>query len=289
MMNSEDSKSLSQQRFGEFAARYVTSQTHAEAGELDRLVEITQPQTDWLLLDIATGGGHTALKFAPLVARVTAVDIAAQMLQEAAAFIASKGSQNVTFALADAEDLPFDDGSFDLVTCRIAPHHFPGCARFVHEAKRVLRGPRFGDRQAGGSLLVQDNTRPEDPDAARYIDAFERVRDPSHNRAYAESEWLEMFQEAGLEVVHTEQILKVHKFITWAKRQGCTPEVMDRLVEMMDHAPGPVAEWMQPQGFGTAEAAFVDHHILIAGSKIDSGAQPSNVVPQNHVDRKGRS
>jgi ubiquinone/menaquinone biosynthesis C-methylase UbiE len=275
MINSEDSKSLSQRRFGQFAERYVTSQTHAEASELERLVEIAQPQTDWLLLDVATGGGHTALKFAPLVTRVIAVDIAPQMLQKAAAFIASKGSENVTFGLADAEDLPFEDESFDLVTCRIAPHHFPNCAHFVREARRVLKGAKPASGEPGGCLLVQDN--------------FERQRDPSHNRAYAESEWLAMFQEAGLKVVHTEQILKVHKFITWAERQGCTPEVMDRLIGMIDQAPSSVVEWMQPQGFGTTEAVFVDHHILIAGSRIDTEAKPGDIAAQKSMDRISRS
>ena len=80
MISDQDSKSLSQERFGKFAEDYVTSQSHASGYDLDRLVEIANPQADWLMLDIATGGGHTALKFAPHVRQVIATDITPKML-----------------------------------------------------------------------------------------------------------------------------------------------------------------------------------------------------------------
>ena len=67
MTAQNDAKTLSRQRFGKFAAEYVTSQGHAKGSELDLLVEIAQPASSWSALDIATGGGHTALKFAPHV------------------------------------------------------------------------------------------------------------------------------------------------------------------------------------------------------------------------------
>jgi ubiquinone/menaquinone biosynthesis C-methylase UbiE len=259
MMNAVDSKALSQQRYSKFAGGYVTSKAHAKGAELNRLVEIAQPQPDWIVLDVATGGGHTALQFAPLVAQVIATDITPKMLEAAKAYIVGLGVENVTFRLADAEDLPFEDKAFDLVTCRIAPHHFTDCARFVREGAGVLK--------PGGLLLVQDHVLPENERAARYVDRFERLRDPSHNRAYAESEWTRMFQEARLEVVHTEQITKEHEFLPWAERQGCTSGVIERLVSMMTQAPVAVIEWMQPRDFGTPQATFVNRHIIIAGRK----------------------
>jgi len=259
LMADEDTKTLAQQRYTRYAEGYLTSKTHARGAELARLVEIARPQPDWLVLDVATGGGHTALAFAPSVARVVATDITPRMLERAEVFVGSKGVENITFQIADAEDLPFDDGSFDLVTCRIAPHHFPDCARFIGEGVRVLR--------SGGLLLIQDHVLPEDEAAARYIDAFEKLRDPSHNRAYAETEWLGMFQAAGLAVEHVEQVIKRHEFIPWAERQGCMPEVMDRLAGLVQQAPEPVVQWMQPRRFGSPEASFANRHILIAGRK----------------------
>jgi len=258
-MTADDSRSLSRERFGQLAQAYVTSKTHARGWELDRLVEIAQPQADWIVLDVATGGGHTALKFAPFVARVIAMDISPPMLEAAQAFVTERGAENVTFEPADAENLPFEDGMFDLVTCRIAPHHFPDCSRFVQEGARVLK--------TGGLLLVQDHVRPEDEQMARYVEAFEKLRDPSHNRACSKTEWLEMFQAAGLTVEHTEQIIKRHEFLPWAQRQGCTSEVIERLVSMVQQAPEAVISWMQPRDFGWPDATFADHHIIIAGRK----------------------
>jgi len=89
------SKNPGPQRFGRFAKGYVTSKSHARGAELDRLIEIAQPQSDWIVLDIATGGGHTALKFAPYVRRVVATDISSKMLTAARIFISRAGTENV--------------------------------------------------------------------------------------------------------------------------------------------------------------------------------------------------
>jgi ubiquinone/menaquinone biosynthesis C-methylase UbiE len=254
-----DSKALSKARFRAFAEDYVTSKVHARGEELDRLIKIARPQPEWVVLDVATGGGHTALKFAPRVSQVIATDITPEMLRAAEAHIRSKGMENVSLEPADAENLPFETGSFDLVTCRIAPHHFPNCHRFVCEAARVLK--------LRGLLLVQDISLPEEIEAAQYVDAFERLRDPSHHRGYSEAEWVALFEAEGLTVNHTEQIVKHHQFLPWAERQGCTPAVVERLVELVDQAPQSVIDWMHPVDFGTPEARFVNHHIIIAGRK----------------------
>jgi ubiquinone/menaquinone biosynthesis C-methylase UbiE len=254
-----DSKTLSQQRFAQYAEGYVISKAHAKGAELERLVEIAHPQPDWIVLDVATGGGHTALAFAPHVARVIATDVTPRMLEKAKAYVTGQGATNVAFWPADAVNLPFDDGSFDLVTCRIAPHHFVDCARFVHESARVLR--------VGGLLLVQDHVLPDEAEAAQSVDAFERLRDPSHNRAYDEDEWRGMFADAGLTAEHAEQIVKRHAFLDWAQRQGCTPETVAQLTEMMRQAPAIARDWMRPRDWGTPEATFSNHHIIIAGRK----------------------
>lgn len=266
MPTGSDPSHFPQHRFGQFADRYVTSEGHAQGSELDRLVAVAQPLRKWVALDVATGGGHTALKFAPLVARVIATDIAPNMLAAAQAFINSQGVDNVTFRHADAEELPFDDEIFDLVTCRIAPHHFRHCDWFVRECARVLK--------PAGMLLIQDHVLPEGDAAAQYIDDFERLRDPSHNRAYTEAEWREMFRETGLNPEHTEEVLKRHHLIPWANRQDCTPETIDGLFSLLRQAPAAVIEWMQPGKItDSPDATFVNHHIIIAGRKQITASQ----------------
>ena len=263
----QDVRELSRDRFSQFAQRYVVSADHAAGTDLERLLAMAAPQPTWRVLDVATGGGHTALAFAPYVAHVIATDLAPGMLDAARRYLRTQAAARISFAVADAEDLPFASGAFDLVTCRIAPHHFRDAARFVREGARVLR-PADPDRgESGGTLLVQDHLLPDDRAAARYIDAWERLRDPSHHRAFTVDEWTGMLLDAGLQHVRVERVTKQHEFLSWTQRQSCSPAVVQELIEQILSAPEAVTAWMQPHAFGTPQASFVNHHILIAGEK----------------------
>lgn len=256
-MSSGDSiKAQARARFSQFAQAYVTSERHAQGPELARLLELTQPQPGWLMLDIATGGGHTARTFAPHVRQVIAADIAPVMLDAARATISMT---NVHCVATDAENLAFASAQFDLVTCRIAPHHFPDVYRFVGESARVLK--------PGGIFAVQDLTVPEDDRAARYVDAFYRLRDPSHHRCYAEYEWRGMFLDHRLDVEHTEALTHVIDLLPWAAQQGCTPYVIERLHILLKQAPRAVAEHFHPFAVGTPDALYQQTHLIIIGRK----------------------
>ncbi len=258
MTDTQDSKSLSQARYTQFADGYVTSETHAKGSDLDRLIAIAQPSPHWRALDIATGGGHTALKFAPFVAHVIASDLTPRMLEKARRHIVDdKGATNVSFQEADAEDLPFSDEQFDLATCRIAPHHFPDAPLFLRECARVLK--------RGGILMLQDQYLPDHEEAAQFVDAFERLRDPSHNRAFNEAEWRGMCATAGIQVEHCEAYIKRHKFLPWARRQGNDQATIARLIQMMRDAPPAAREWMDPADWSLESATFVNRHIIIRG------------------------
>lgn len=260
MDHPKDSKELSRERYSRFARRYVDSPTHAKGADLDRLVQLVEPQPDWLVLDVATGGGHTALKFAPLVGKVVATDLTEKMLAAAREFIQGQAIVQLNYSLADAEALPFASGSFDLVTCRIAPHHFPDPSRFVREAARVVK--------TGGLVLVQDHLLPDDPQAGASVDDFERRRDPSHRRAFNRREWQAMFANAGLDVQQAEALVKRHDFIPWAERQGCSPELIAELEGMLGEMPLAALDWLQPEQWGTPQASFANQHLIISGRKL---------------------
>ena len=258
-MSSQIVKAQAEARFRQFADNYVGSEIHATGADLDRLLEIAHPEAGWLSLDVATGGGHTALRFARYGVRMVATDLGTNMLEAARAHIAGQGVDTVRYSGADAENLPFADNTFDLVTCRVAAHHFPDAYRFVLEAARVLK--------PGGRLAVHDHLLPEDAAAMDYIEAFETLRDPSHFRAFNESEWRGLLLDAGLLVEHVEKLERAALLVPWAERQGNPPDVIERLRILLAQAPQAVADWIRPRSVLSPDAGFDHVYIIITGTK----------------------
>lgn len=94
------------------------------------------------VLDLAGGAGEPGLTLATIVGpggHVTITDLVPEMLAVAAEEARARGVTNVSIRQADAEALPFDDRSFDRVTCRFAAMHFPHLERALAETLRVLR------------------------------------------------------------------------------------------------------------------------------------------------------
>lgn len=255
-------------QFGDNAAKYVDSKVHAKGASLQRLLELVQPEPDWHVLDIATGAGHTALTFAPHVAHVTLTDITPQMLEKAQGLAQDRGIDNVLFELADAENLPYEDGRFHAVTCRIAPHHFPNIPRFIAESHRVLK--------SGGVFAVVDNVVPGthlrgkkanlQREAGMYINAFEKLRDPSHARCLSLNEWEHGFNKAGFGDIHSETAPKEMDFDWWAKRMNVMPDDKTRLRAMLVQAPREVADFLTPH-FGGDRIKFYLREAIIIGRK----------------------
>jgi SAM-dependent methyltransferase len=219
----------SQKKFGEAAADYAASAVHATGPSLTRLTALIAPEPTWRHLDIATGAGHTALAFAPKVAKVTASDVTPEMLAEVRKAAKARGLMNVVTRKTAAEDLPFPDTSYHLVTCRLAAHHFRDPEAFVREAARVLI--------PDGVFALVDNVSPSDPDLASRYNAFEKLRDPSHGRALALAEWSDLIDAAGLEAVASEVMDQDISFDPWVARMRCTEPTVARLREMLADEP----------------------------------------------------
>jgi SAM-dependent methyltransferase len=260
-------KSLVQQQFGAHAAAYTTSPVHAKGASLGRLIELVKPQRHWQVLDIATGAGHTAAAFAPHVAHVVASDITGEMLEEARKLAAAKGYANIEVAAADAEALPFEDQRFDLVTCRIAAHHFPDVPRFVREVKRVLKD--------GGTFALVDNISPDSLSTPGFSDAelraaalayniFEKVRDPSHGRCLGLTEWGGLIGAAGFELKHSERLPKDMEFQPWAKRLAVDAATMTRLRTMLEEGTPALKAFLKPRLEAGQVWFTLDEAILIA-------------------------
>jgi SAM-dependent methyltransferase len=187
--------------WSERAQLYRESAAHREGADLDLVVEWAAGART--ALDVATGGGHVARRLREAGLEVVSCDPAPGMQAD---------------VVCRAEDLPFADGSFDVVACRVAAHHFEDVRAAVAEMARVS-----GDR-----VLVVDNLHLDEQ-----AEEADRVRDPSHVRNYTEAEWRGVFADAGLRVEDVRRFDKPIELEPWLERAGCYGEEAERVRSLL--------------------------------------------------------
>jgi SAM-dependent methyltransferase len=186
--------------WSERAALYRDSAAHREGPDLDVLVGWAEGGT---ALDVATGGGHLARRLRETGHEVVSCDPAPGMRAD---------------VVCHAEDLPFADGSFDVVACRIAAHHFADLRAAMSEMARVSRS----------LVLVVDNLY-----GGEHTEEAERLRDPTHVRCYSEAEWRSVFAGVGLGVEDVRLFPARIELEPWLERAGCAGEEAKRVVELL--------------------------------------------------------
>jgi len=256
-------KNRIREQFGRAAEGYIRDKGFATGEDLDEARRLLAPTQDDNLLDVACGGGHTALYFAPFVRNVVASDLTMQMLKKAQEYVSEEGGvENVTFREADAEDLPFPAGSFSLLTCRIAAHHFPDVPRALSEFHRVLK-------RRVGRMVIIDTLLPEDPQIADFYQTMEKLRDPTHIQAHTESTWTGMVEDALFEVHATAVFPKTHDFVEWGKRAGLKRDQMKDLNQFFIDAPTAVHDYFQIETFAGEVESYTDQKLLIFATRSD--------------------
>jgi SAM-dependent methyltransferase len=195
------------------ADAYRQSPIHAEGEDLDLVVEWCEPAPGVTVLDVATGGGHVARRLRETGATVVTVDPAPGMRAD---------------TTAAAEDLPFADGSFDAVACRLAAHHFADVLSAVKEMARVAKH----------RVVVCDNTF-----VSEVSEEADRVRDPSHVRNYSAPEWNSFFELAGLRVADERLLDRPLEIEPWLARVDCVGADAARVRELLGDRV--VEGWMQ--------------------------------------------
>jgi ubiquinone/menaquinone biosynthesis C-methylase UbiE len=206
---------------------------------MDWIMENLELQPQFRVLDVASGTALVARAIAPHVQEVVASDATPEMLDEARTQASAEGLTNISFEEGDAALLPYADGSFDLVTCRLGIHHFLEPLRQAREMVRVCR--------PGGHVGIFDITSTDVEEVAALHNELERMRDPSHTRAFTLDELSNLVRACELELTHTslsdaEQILE-----NWMDLTGTPQEARVTISEAMERelAGGP-ATGMQP-------------------------------------------
>ena len=211
-----DSKqAASARQFERQSDRYGKSHILADTADVAEALKGIDAPAGGTALDVATGGGHAALWLASHGWKVTAGDLAPRMLENTAKLCTEAG-MSIETRLFPAEKMPFAAGSFDLVTVRVAAHHFSSPAQFVGEVARVLK--------PGGHLLVIDGSVPDDdPQTEEWLHHVEKLRDPSHGRYLSRKAWETLVRDAGLTVVRSELQPLKQPDLKWYFETAATP------------------------------------------------------------------
>ena len=202
-----------QRMFGPQAGVYATSQVHVRDDSLDVLQKLAARSDDkaygWAA-DLGTGAGFTAFAMTQLSDRVVATDPTRPMLEQTRRLGQERGLENLGLSRNVAESLPFAGDSLDLVTSRVAGHHFSDLNRAFDEVRRVLK--------TGGVFVMADSVCPEDDEVDRWMNDIELRRDFSHVRNRKISEINAMLADRGLKVERKEDARIFLRFNEWVAR-----------------------------------------------------------------------
>ncbi len=257
------------EQFDRQAANYNERWASWSDATLRRVLELADPKPEWRALDIATGTGFTALALAPYVREVVGADVSPGMLAEAKKRADAQSVTNAVWVEADAHDLPFPGKAFDLVMCRIAPHHFADPLAFVREVARVL--------VPGGVFVLADTTVPDDDkEAADWQNQVEKLRDPSHVRNLSPELWRTLLHHihpmlSVLDLEHTNIGGVPLELSAWLETAGCVGDDAARVRDMFDSAPESARKAFQIETHeATGETRFAWQRVVLRAQRIAS-------------------
>jgi ubiquinone/menaquinone biosynthesis C-methylase UbiE len=130
-----------------------------------------------------------------------------------------------------AEQFPYADASFDLVTCRVAAHHFSSPQEFIRETSRVLK-------PGGWFLLIDGSIEDDDPEAEEWMHQVEKYRDPSHHRFLSPLSWSRLCEHHALAVKQAALAPFKQPDLNWYFDTAATsPENREKVLDLIAQAP----------------------------------------------------
>jgi ubiquinone/menaquinone biosynthesis C-methylase UbiE len=205
------------ERFTRTAQQFASFSLAKRSAEAEKLVALAAPRGTERALDVACGPGTFARAFAHRVRWIAGVDLATPMMLRGRAAAAEESIGNLAWSCGNAAALPFADGTFDLVTCGYAVHHFGQPSVSLAEMARVLR--------RGGKLALMDLIVPgeESAEAGRANNEIEIVRDGSHETTFFAAGLHALIERAGLRVLAREVDERTRQYDEWMQIAGWQP------------------------------------------------------------------
>ena len=226
---------------------------------LNWMVNFLPLQSNFQVLDVATGTGHLCRAIAPYVREVIGLDTTPEMLSKARLEIEKTGISNITLQEGLAESLPYPDHTFDMVVSRLAIHHFDRPEIQIKEMSRVCKPGHF----VGIIDLLSQN----EEHLIQSYNHLERLRDPSHTRALTRDELVRMMETAALSVrLEDSRNIEVN-LERWLQMSGTDKKVGQYIRALVEEElSGGDATGMRPFYKG-GQLMFLQTWAIIAGGK----------------------
>lgn len=248
------------QEFTRQATAYAANPVIASQERAVQLVRMVQPQTQDRVLEVATGPGYVAMAFAEHCREVIGVDLTAAPLAIAEKTRQQRSLTNVRFETANARQLPFAAGEFDVVVCRFALHHFQEPQQVLQEMVRVCR--------EGGTVAIEDMVVSEHRARAAFHNRLEVLRDPSHTAALPLSQLLHMYASAGVEVEHVHSDIFPQLLEQWLQNAQTPAVHAVQVRQMIEQDAAQDCSGLQPFRNAAKQWCFTQRTTIVIGRKL---------------------
>jgi ubiquinone/menaquinone biosynthesis C-methylase UbiE len=178
------------------------------------------------LLDFACGTGDYAIAAAPRVKYVHGVDISKGMIEIAKKQAEQANVKNINFICNAVESTPFEEGSFSIIICRSAFHHFNDYTRIFDEMLRCC--------QAGGRISIQDIVAYPDEKVDNFFEEFERAVDISHNKTLSKEFIKTLYTQRNINIKKSFEIevdLNLQDYLGHARQSEESKSKISKLLE----------------------------------------------------------
>lgn len=203
---------LVRDRFTRTAGAFADYVLKERVFEAERLLRLAAPRGTERAIDVACGPGTLARIFAPRVRWMGGLDLTPAMLERACREAAERKLANFSAIRGNVLQMPFRDGTFDLVVTSYSIHHLPDPAAAIGDMSRVLK--------RGGKLALLDMIVSEDTRIARACNELEIARDASHTRALPVSEFEKLLSACGMRMGEREIVEHPREFDQWMRTAG---------------------------------------------------------------------
>ncbi|MFF8103964.1 class I SAM-dependent methyltransferase [Streptomyces sp. NPDC016640] len=226
--------------------------TDTELGEL--LLELARPGPQDRVLDVACGTGLVSRLFAGRVAELVGVDLTEEMAEQARPHLDR-------LVVTPAEELPFEDDTFDIVVCRQGIQ-FMDLPAAVEEMVRVVR--------PGGRVVVVNLCAYDERDREEYFEIL-RLRNPVRRHFFLPSGLEDVLVKAGCERTQTRSYVSVEDVDVWSDNGAIEEERREAIREVYRRAS---PAFRSLHAVREADGRFTDHmlFVLAAGTKPGEAA-----------------